>query len=369
MISQPSHLLVKPATQNYFLGNNILFVHNWRTGGTSLHVLLKANILSRYIKIGDQFSRFGKTSNMKPLSTLAEVRKRLSPGSIVAGHLYAGVESLLPGAWDLWISAREPLARLRSGLLRFHSRELPNFNTRSHNIIHSTPSLGSPESLRAVLSTTLLHENNGMARRLACLPLARSYAVNESSNLEKPEFLSDSYADNALYATAMEQLKRIRVVFMADQLNASILCLESCYDLPPIINPFVKLHCNRAKLVGYEPSHVECLDQSDDILRETQKVDLALWPLLQARFKMQMKQYSVNQDQIKAKELIHSSALFSPDWFQADSSLAQTVDMMAKAVYNRLKNHEHLSEHVINMVCDWPCLSQELREVLRQKLA
>lgn len=370
MNTQDKRYLASPLTDNYFSGRNALFVHNWRTGGTSLHVLLKANLLSRYIKIGDQFNRFGKSNRAKkPIATLSDVRRRTTTGSIVAGHLYAGLESLLPGSWDLWFSAREPLARVKSGLLRFHSRELPNFNATSRNIIKSSPSLTSPESVQALLRTDLLHEASGMARRLACLTLTDSYAVNNSTNLERPPFLSDQYDDAALYEASLAQLDNIRIIFMADQLSASVLCLERCYGLPPVINPFARLHCNSSAVVGYDASHVDCLERSTDILRRSQRVDLELWPLLQQRFKQQLLQYQIEKSQIMAKELIHSSPLFSPDWFLADASPSQIVDTIANALTKRLQGHEHLARYVIDMVCDWPCLSLEIRDSVRHKLS
>ncbi|WP_411869075.1 hypothetical protein [Vulcanococcus limneticus] len=363
-------LLANPATSAYFGGSNILFIHNWRTAGTSLHSLLKVNLRQHYIKIGDQHNRFGLLSRkVKPIETLYDVKQKVQVGSVIAGHIYAGVEAFFPADWDLWMSVREPLARVRSGLLRFHSTRLPGFNDSGKNIIKHSESLDSPESIRHLLASDLMHENNGMSRRLASMCLTPEYSISDASSIERAAHLSAEFDPNTLLHVARVQLGRVKILFMADYFHASVLSLEHYYNLPPLIHPFASLRHNSSKLVGYSAEHEETLDASADILARSQSVDLQLWPDIMKRFQRQIRDAKIKQSAVKAKEIIHAKPLFQPEWFTEDFSASKAITLMADAIKVRCSEYPDVAEEVKGMMLRWPCLTAECRAQLNERIS
>lgn len=358
---------------SYFGDKGIVFVHNWRAAGTSLHSLFKANFKDHYLKIGDSFDSFGKSSFDPDLATrsatLRFLRMQRKPSTIVAGHVFVGLDAFLHGRWDYWMNVREPLERVRSGLLRFHSRPPSSGRRNSFDLIQSTSSIDSIDDVRMLLDGPLRRECNGISRRLAAITLAPDISISDSSSLERCGFLDYEYDDEKLFMAARKQLKRINVLFLADQLMASIVCLERLYKLPPVLNPFVALRHNSAKVAGYNQRHIDCLDSSIDILKASQRVDSALWPVIIGRFQKQLQMLGASKHDIAVRELIHSQALFDPSWFCSGLSDKSLLERMAKSIVLRSRVKPRLASKLIDTLCSWPVLAESARSDLSELVA
>lgn len=351
-----------------FGSKSIMFVHNWRSAGTSLHSLLRSNLHSFYLKIGDQQDYFGRPIRNAKLAsqsaTLKFLRAHLRPSSVVAGHTFVGLDSFFYGEWDYWMNFRAPIERLRSGLLRFHSIDTSNGNPRGYDLIHTSESLNSPEDVRRLLAGPLIRECNGMSRRLAAMSLSTEFTLDGNASLERCSILDRTYDDLALFKAAQMQLKRIKLILLADQLMASVACMEKLYKLPPLINPFTTLHHNSSAIIGYSDQHLECLEQSEAVIKSSQRVDLALWPVIQARFNKQIQVLGVNKHDVAVKEVIHAKSLFSYDWLSGSLSEDQVLQKMAKALASRCLSKPKLAQSILQAVCSWSVFTPAASKML-----
>ena len=110
---------------------SVHFIHNWRCAGTTVNSILSSNFHDQYLKIGHPFTNFGwphdYENHPEPLLTIDQIRrlvKSSQPDSIIlGGHTFFGLESFLPGPFDIWMNYRDPLQRLNSGILRFYNKQ------------------------------------------------------------------------------------------------------------------------------------------------------------------------------------------------------------------------------------------------------
>ncbi len=333
-----------------------------------MHSLLKANLHSGYIKIGDPLNRIGLSRHdpraARDSSTLSYLRKRVRPGSVVAGHIFMGLDAFLVGRFQFWMNARHPVKRLRSGLLRFYSRDSRKRSANDYDLIQPTAGLVSRDSVAEILSTSLKRECNGISRRLSAMALTDSVMIDTTTNLERLEFLEQPFPPRQLYETAEAQLENIQCLFLAEHFFESIVCLERMYDLPPLINPFTKLGHNPARVSGFTADHEQCLDACQDILMESQHVDLALWPRLNERFRLQMQSLRISKQDVEVRKLISDEALFSPRWFSDNKDNQEVIELMATSIVNRVRRQPKLAVPVLKTVCRWPGLDEQARQQL-----
>ena len=369
-----SHQALDPEinTESYFKGNNVLFIHNWRSAGTSLHSLLKANLRKKYLKIGDPLNKYGKgrcNPNLASLSTsLRYLRGRSSKGSVVAGHIFMGLESFLPGNWDFWMNAREPVARLRSGLLRFHSRDTTQGHRKSYDLIKPSRGLLDRDSLADVLATSLQRESNGICRRLASMALTQSFSLLDTDNIEQVDILEGRYSDDDLFEVALEKLDCINALFLAEHFGASVLSLEKIYGLSPLINPFTVLRHNSARVSGYTSEHEMCVDKNLDLIMDSQLADTKLWPFLVQRFRQQVHKLGISKQDLATRELIHQEPLFDERWFAKEKDHEEVIELMARAVVQRAEVKPELATSLCSTIFSWPVLSGDSRERLKVAL-
>ena len=100
--------------------------------------------------------------------------------------------------------------------MRFYNKQFAKKSGNSH-LIDVTQSLQStnldfPIFVDRLLSSTLIRESNGIARRLAALSLSNNIEVNQNTNVETVDFLSSSYSDNDLFDCALSGLSRVNVL-------------------------------------------------------------------------------------------------------------------------------------------------------------
>ena len=361
-------LVAELNTASYFKGNNVLFIHNWRCAGTSLHSLLKANLRKRYLKIGDPLNRYGKgrhNPNLASLSTsLRYLRGRSTKGAVVAGHIFMGLESFLPGNWDFWMNAREPVARLRSGLLRFHARDTTHGKRKSYDLIKPSRGLVDRDSLADVLATSLQRERNGICRRLASMTLAKRFSLLDTDNIEQISILEEGYTDEDLFNASLERLDRINALFLAEHFHASVISIEKIYGLAPLINPFTVLRHNSARVSGFTTEHEKCVDANLDLIMESQVADLKLWPFLLKKFRYQISELGISKQEIATRELIHHQPLFNEEWFAEEEDQEKVVELMATAVVKRARSKPELAPSLCSTILAWPLLSDLSRERL-----
>jgi hypothetical protein len=111
------------------------------------------------------------------------------------------------------------------------------------------------------------------------------------------------------------------------------------------------------------------LDSADDILRDSQRVDLALWPEIMACFRQQLQTARITTRDIRVKDLIHSNPLFNVAWFGPDHRADDVLDLMAAALRERAAEHPDLANSFFDTILGWPCLSESAREGLRVRLS
>ena len=169
---------------------SVLFIHNWRCAGSTINSVLSSNFHQHYLKIGHPFTIFGwpfdYLKHPQPLLSVGGIRNRIKLSSphpvIVGGHIFLGLESFLPGSFDIWMNYRDPLSRLNSGILRFYNKQFSKGADTSHLIDVSqslaTTNLDLPAFVDQLLSSTLKRETTGISRRLAALSTCNSFHLD-----------------------------------------------------------------------------------------------------------------------------------------------------------------------------------------------
>jgi hypothetical protein len=338
------------------------FIHNWRCAGSTLNSLLASNFTDDYLKVGMAFSQFGWPDSSSPeLTTLADLRKRFKPGCIIGGHLFAGLEAFLPGPWQIWMNAREPMSRLRSGILRFHASGLAHI--RAKDLMEHTGGLETPEDVATILAGPLKREGNGLCRRLAGLSACQDLDLDaQSSNLERIPLLESAIPEAQLLKLGRANLPRIKVLILCEYLHASVLCLETIYGLRPLINPFSDLRHNPVQLGKPQASHKALLKQCSAKLEEHVRADLQLWPHLKAHFQLQLEKTKISKQDIKIRELIHAKPLIDPRWMVQPTDTVALVKGWSARIAERALVEPELGERLINTVCSWHRLEDDAAE-------
>ena len=313
---------------------DIHFIHNWRCAGTSINSLLSSNFHSSYLKIGQAFTDFGwpedYQNHREPLLTAHQLRlqrKNLQPSKvIVGGHTYHGLESFLPGSWDVWTNYRDPIKRLNSGLLRFYSRQSKRSNLSHGHLVDrevtdNQLSFSEPTSIDLLLETLLLRESNGISRRLAGLTTKPSFAFNFEDNIETVDLISMyRYDQQELFDNALSNLDSLSLVINSDYFFESIMCIESVYNLSsPLINPFSNLRHNPVELGG-KKGDSRLLEHCLSVMNKHTSVDRKLI-YLNKKFSHLVNSSSITQQDLLVRKLFHSSPLFDYRWFKLDGSV------------------------------------------------
>ena len=312
-------------------------VHNWRTGGSSLTALLSVNIHDSYLKIGHPFTRSGwpVDYSLEPLqvtqaSQLREwIHAQPSPG-VLAGHTYFGMASALGlKDHDLWVTLREPAARLNSGLLRFHRIGLKSSHPDG-GYIGSTKghSFSSTSEVQSVAKEKLSHELNGMTRRLAGYSALDSKSLIPQ-NLEKCPELDLRPVDRYVFDLAMDNLKATKWIYLTDQVIPSILLLEHEYNLPPFIHPCSDLkHNPQWNGGGITRLNQSLLTKHRKLLEHLNEWDMKLYAEAQRLFWKRWRQADIPVDRLQARRLLQDKPLLNPSQFKKPTRTITKSDLL-----------------------------------------
>ena len=308
------------------------------------------------------FNQFGwPDPRQSEITTLDDLHNRFQPGCIVGGHMFVGIEAFLPGPWHIWMNAREPVSRLRSGILRFHASGMAHI--REKDLMERSSALETIEDLAEILAGPLRREGNGLCRRLAGLTLCQDLTFNsQTSNLERIPFLEASIPSDQLFKLAEANLSRVKVIILCKYLHASILCLETIYGLRPLINPFSDLRHNPVQLGKPQASHKLLLERCAAMLHEHVSGDLELWPHIKKYFQVQLQQSKILKRDIRIRELIHNKPLIDPRWMINSTDTDTLIKGWAARIAERALEEPELGERLINTVCSWYRLDDEAAE-------
>ena len=326
-------------------------IHNWRTGGSSLTALLSVNIHDSYLKVGHPFTRDGwpVDYSLAPLqiTTASQLKEWINvqptPG-VLAGHTYAGMANGLGlKSYDLWVTLREPAARLNSGLLRFHRIPLKSSNpdggyvgnTQGHDF-------SSAIEVENVARSKLSHELNGMTRRLAGYNmLGQGSLVDE--NLETCEEIDKLPITQSIFDLAVDRLKTSKWVYLTDMVIPSLLLLEHKYDLKPLIHPCSDLkHNPQWNGGGITRLQESLLSNHRPLLEHLNEWDVKLYAIAQNLFWRQWKTADIDVDRLKARNILQSGLILHPKHIDDHNSV--TLKRHAeKQLQKRLSNCESKS--------------------------
>ncbi len=353
---------------------SINFLHNWRCAGSTLSSLLSANFHQSYLKIGHPFDSFGWPENYQkhrpPLISLSQLRlaKQRTPGEscIIGGHLFLGLQAALPGNWECWMNAREPIIRMKSGLLRFHHKTL---KPEDQDLMFSkSTELGDPSQVDRLLRTTLKRESNGMCRRLAAYTLTKNPQIPIDEELERLSFLDqEDFEREELFEAALSNLPNISILILSQWLHESAICIERRYGLTtPLINPFSDLRHNPVELGGSSHKDRRLTDNCRAVLQEHSSEDLKLWPYLESRFVDQVNRCNIDKEEVLIRKIIHEKPLFMSRWFKnKQHDHAAILIAMARSLAKRARQAGELGDKVIETVLKWRRFTPELSDKLR----
>jgi hypothetical protein len=317
-------------------------IHNWRTGGSSLTALLSVNIHDSYLKVGHPFTREGwpvdyslaplQITTAKQLKEWIQVQP--TPG-VLAGHTYAGMANGLGlKDYDLWVTLREPAARLNSGLLRFHRIPLRSSNpdggyvgnTQGHDF-------SSANEVEKVARTKLSHELNGMTRRLAGYSILNEGA-SVDQNLETCELIDQTPITQSIFDLAVDRLKKSKWIYLTDMVIPSLLLLEHNYGLNPFIHPCSDLkHNPQWNGGGITRLQESLLSQHRPLFENLNEWDVKLYSIAQRLFWRQWKGADIDVARVKARTLLQSDILIHPqflDKYDASSIKAHAEKQLKK---------------------------------------
>lgn len=362
--------------------SSVHFIHNWRSAGTTISSILSSNFPSQYLKIGHPFTEYGwpaaYNNHPDPLISLGQIRNRfvdsISSSKILGGHTFLGLESFLPGSFDIWMNYRDPLQRLNSGLIRFYKRTRTINRSKKDLMRYDGPVgdalLTSPHAVDQLLSTTLSRESNGISKRLAAFSLTPGVSFCNSSNVETPEFLSAiDYDSSLLYEAALANLNRIAIIINSQHIHASLICIERLYNLKsPLINPFSDLHHNPKTLSGSKSTDLTVIESCKDVLLKHSSVDIKLYSEINKRFAAQVNSSHIDTKEVAARQAFHSSPLLLIKWFNMPDKFSQekVVDLAASSLALACKKYPELSTDIINLVFSWNVLTHEFRLKLQK---
>lgn len=332
--------------------------------------LLASNLGSSYVKVGHPFTTYGwpmpYQRGTHQITSLAEIREKQRQGCVVGGHLFAGLEGLLGGRWDLWMNARNPVDRVSSGILRFHSKAMRAANGEEDLMQGSRQALKSKEDVENLLRGPLKREVNGLSRRLAGLSIAHDIDINNQSNLEKVKFLEADYNNEELLSKAMGQLEQLKLLILPGSFQESVLCMEAAYNLDPIINPFSDLRHNNISLGKSTVEQKNLMKKLRPGLKRLMSVDMKLWEHLEKLFQKQKDLYGVKSEEVRVRELIHREALIQPAWLNEPG---MTDELLLKGLAGRVAQRAveagELGPLLVSTVCRWPRLDREAAKEIK----
>lgn len=293
-------------------------IHNWRTGGSSLTALLSVNIHDSYLKIGHPFTRHGwpvdysfaplQITNADQLQQWIKVQPT---SGVLAGHTYGGMATALGlKNHDLWVTLREPAARLNSGLLRFHRTPLKSShpdggyigNTQGHDFSSSL-------EVETVAKTKLSHELNGMTRRLAGYSIL-SRGTTVDSNLETCTPIDEAPITKSVFDLAVDRLKSTKWIYLTDMVIPSIMLLENAYNLKPFLHPCSDLkHNPQWNGGGITRFQESLLSEHRPLFEHLNEWDVKLYKIAQKLFWQRWKSADIDTDRLKARSILQSSPL------------------------------------------------------------
>lgn len=343
-----------------------LFIHNWRTSGTSLNSIFSSNFGRSFAKIGDPFSFFGWPDiSLESLRSASDIHRFSPDASIVGGHLAAGVEALVDRSspWCLWVSVRDPIERIKSGILRFHAASV--FKDIGCGSSGCRQFVIDDVCLRHLLENELSFECNAIAKRLVGFLPDFECFLDPSLPLEdlikKREYNSDHLLEDAL-----EALPRVEFIFLHGHLHASLLSLEQKYTLPPLVNLFSDARHNswRRTIAG----EYVFTDSSEKMLREYNRVDLRLWPKFVDDFRKQLKQFPVTKKAVLARELLHAFPVVDPRIVLDGCPESDLVEMVSRKISSLIHIKPGCKKHLVDAVCGWSRFSNQAVNSIHESL-
>ena len=301
-------------------------VHNWRTGGSSLTALLSVNFHDSYLKVGHPFTRDGwpvdYSQHPLQITKAHQLREWIdvqpSPG-ILAGHTYAGMAANLGVKnVDLWLTLREPAARLNSGLLRFHRKALKNDHPDGGYVGHTKGyAFQSAQEIESVCRENLAHEINGMCRRIAGYSMLHSASLPHSEDdLESCRELDERPVDQACFDIAMDHLRSSRWIYLTDHVIPSLMLLEHEYGLNPLIHPCSDLvHNPQWNGSGITRLQESLLLKHRSLLENLNSWDLKLYKEATMLFWKRWREADIDPNRLKARRILQGRPLLNAGLF------------------------------------------------------
>ena len=357
--------------------SSVHFIHNWRSAGTTISSILSSNFSNQYLKIGHPFTIYGWPAAYKnhpdPLISLGQVRNCFShskyPSNILGGHTFLGLESLLPGSFDIWMNYRDPIQRLNSGLIRFYKRAR-NINRSKEDLMSYEGPVGddllsSPDAVDKLLSTALSRESNGISKRLAAFSISSKISLSDFTNVETPDFLSSAdYDDSILYEAALANLSRVDLLINSQHIHPSLICIERLYNLKsPLINPFSDLHHNPKTLSGSSSKDETVIKNCLDVLNKHSAVDRKLFFDINKRFALQVNNFHIDTKEVAVRQAMHSSAILLVKWFTlADQYSENSVLKLTVSSLNiAFSRYPELAQDMLDLLLKWNVLTKQFR--------
>jgi hypothetical protein len=256
------------------------------------------------------------------------------------------------------MNAREPVDRLKSGILRFYASGQAVI--REQDLMERTGHMTTAVDLQAILEGQLKRESNGLCRRLAGFSNCQTLRIDHAQTcLERLSLLEEDIPITELASSAIQNLASLDHLFLAEHLHLSILCLEKKYGLAPLINPFSDLRHNPVHLGKPSQTHMDLLEKNSDMLERYVSGDLVLWPRLKRFFKRQVDRCNVRDSAIRVRELIHREPLIDPSWMKPTVSRTKLTKAWARRIAERAILEPELAEELIDTVCSWHRLEEE----------
>ena len=337
---------------------DLLFIHNWRCAGTSLHSVLSASLGDKYLKIGCRFNRFGWPDQSKPeIIRLRELRKE-SPRAF-GGHLFWGIDNLVGGSSrQTIVSLRDPMERMKSGVYRFmtSNRRTTEASLFKGINVNSQPIDLSERELKKLADKIIGKEYNGIARRLSGISAADKVSLTETTNIEEINWMEQS-KNEMIMKKAKENLQGSHIL-QSDNFWYSIIKIENELkkDLV-LINPFSPVKHNSYKLVvdNQDESGTERMYKIlEEHLRINNKEDIDLYNYYKVRRGEPKTLNSELEQRIKTRELIHKRPLFAQNWFNSGLELPVIDKLIAGSISARAKEDTTIDKDMlVDTVLRW----------------
>lgn len=325
-------------------------IHNWRTGGSSLTALLSVNVHDSYLKVGHPFTRDGwpvdyglnpfQVTSPKHLKTW--ISSQVRP-AIMAGHTYYGMAPNLGVInFDLWVTMREPAARLNSGLLRFHRKAMRTTNPQGGYIGNTDGhNFDSSEEISSVAKSVMSHELNGMCRRIAGYSvLPNKYSPENGDDLESCKVLDIRPVDKDCFDKAMANLEASKWIYLTDQVLPSLLLLEETYGLKPLIHPCSSLiHNPQWNGAGITRLQESLLVKHRSLLESLNSWDVKLYAEATRIFWERWRVADIDPRRLEARRVLQRKPLLNPS--QLTDERAREV--IVARISSRSRNIENSS--------------------------